>query len=298
MSEYGAVAECTRAPFHAALKPAHNVAGGDLPGHDVKQRFMFQFAIAQVGLLEIGLDARVGKLWAEIRVLHHKTARLSENGMVNLQSCSDRQPFIAGGRLNPGAAKWGVREKLSIGHAVERASARHGEVFTRHTLVELAKKMEEHIFEAPLHGVGKIHFALSDFGAGLTRLTESLHHPRRKMVGQTNRSVRQNLHSLIASQRIEETGIEIKAAISQADYFTERIAEPVLAIGREPHDLAFISVLWVADEFANHGVETAERIGQENTIEHFDVIAFASGHHGRNEVSGAVVAEARGLLPG
>ena len=45
------------------------------------------------------------------------------------------------------------------------------------------------------------------------------------MRGQLDRAVRLNLHSLIASQRIEETGIEIKAAISQADYFTERIAE-------------------------------------------------------------------------
>ena len=28
------------------------------------------------------------------------------------------------------------------------------------------------------------------------------------------------------------------------------------------------------------------------------MIAFAAGHHGGNEVSGAVVAEARGLIPG
>src|SRR5580700_3000775 len=106
--------------------------------------------------------------------------------MVNMQSRSDGQSFITGGRLNPGASKWSVGEKLSIGHAVQRASARHGEVFTRHALVELGKKMEEHIFEAPLHGVCKVHFALSDFGAGRTRLTESLHHPGREVASQTN----------------------------------------------------------------------------------------------------------------
>src|SRR5579863_6694014 len=68
MSEYGAVAERTRTPFHAALKPAYNIARCDILGHEVKQRFALQFAITQVGLLQIGLDARIGKLRPEIRV--------------------------------------------------------------------------------------------------------------------------------------------------------------------------------------------------------------------------------------
>src|SRR5579863_1033314 len=35
-----------------------------------------------------------------------------------------------------------------------------------------------------------------------------------------------------------------------------------------------------------------------DALEHFDVSAFAAGHHGGNEVSGAVVAEAGRSLPG
>ena len=37
---------------------------------------------------------------------------------------------------------------------------------------------------------------------------------------------------------------------------------------------------------------------KEDAFEHFDLVAFAAGHHGRDEISGTVVAEAGGFLPG
>src|ERR1022692_1286043 len=106
------------------------------------------------------------------------------------------------------------------------------------------------------------------------------------------------MHALIAAQGLEETAIEVEAAISQANNVVQLVAICVLAVGREAHHLAFISVLLVADELANHGIETAQRVGQENAIEYLNPIAFAAGHHGGNEVSGAVVTEARGFIPG
>src|SRR5580693_7306109 len=112
--------------------------------------------------------------------------------------------------------------------------------------------MEEHVLEAALHGVGKVHFALSDFSERLTRLAEGLHHARRKMPRQTNLAVWQHLHALIAAQRFEETVVEVKVSVPQTDYLAKLVAEPVGAIGREPHDLTFVSVLGIADELANH----------------------------------------------
>ncbi len=129
MSEYGAVAESARTPFHAALKPSDNVAGCDLLGDGVEQCLAFELAVRQVRLLEIGFDARVGKLRAEVRVLHHEAAWLIENSVISVQSRTDGQSFITGSGLDPSAAKRSLREKFSIGDAVEGASSRHGEIF-------------------------------------------------------------------------------------------------------------------------------------------------------------------------
>ena len=72
----------------------------------------------------------------------------------------------------------------------------------------------------------------------------------------------------------------------------------ILAVGSEAHDFAFVAVFVVADELADHGVDAAEGVRQEYAFEHFDVVAFAARHHGGDEISGTVVAEAGGFLPG
>src|SRR5208282_607826 len=297
MSQYGAVAERARPPFHASLKPAYNVARRDLLGNRVEQRFALQFNVAQTEFFQIGFDASVRKLRTEIGVLHYKTARLIENSVVSVESRANSQSFIAGSRLDPGTAKRGSREQLSIGNAVEGASACQGQILQRYTLVKLVEQMEEHIFEAALHGVGKVHLALSDLGVRWTWMAKSLDHTIGKVVRQSNRTVRQNLHSLIAAQRFEETVVKIEAAVFWTNNFGQLFAQCVPSIRREAHNLAFIAVLRVADELANHRIETAERVRQENSIEHFDLIAFAARHHGGNEVSGTVVAEPCGLIP-
>src|ERR1700676_4679932 len=100
--------------------------------------------------------------------------------MVSVEGRAYGQSFIAGSGLDPGAAKWSAREELSIGHAVERTSACHHEIFTGHAPVELVQKVEEHIFEAALHGMGKVHLALSKFRMRLTRVAEGFYHSIRK----------------------------------------------------------------------------------------------------------------------
>src|SRR5450755_1280261 len=75
------------------------------------------------------------------------------------------------------------------------------------------------------------------------------------------------------------------------------LAKRLLAVRRQAHHFAFIAILAVTDEFANHGVETAQRMRKEHTVENFDLIAFAPRHHRRNKIARAVVAEPSGLFP-
>src|SRR6202035_4688142 len=119
----------------------------------------------------------------------------------------------------------------------------------------------------------------------------------RKMPRQLHPAIRHNPHSLIASERLEKTAVKIKAPVSQTNNIRQPIAKPVRAIWREPHDFAFIAILRVADELANHGIKTAQRIRQEHTIEHFNLVPFATRHHRGNKISRPVVTEAGSLLP-
>ena len=52
-------------------------------------------------------------------------------------TCGEGEAFIAGGGLDVGVAKWGLVEKLAVGHAVEGAAAGHGEVSQRNFLVQV-----------------------------------------------------------------------------------------------------------------------------------------------------------------
>lgn len=69
MRDDGTVAERSRSPLHASLKPSHDIALCDLFCHSLQERFAFQFLIVQAGLLEIGFNATVGKLRSQIRLL-------------------------------------------------------------------------------------------------------------------------------------------------------------------------------------------------------------------------------------
>ena len=136
-----------------------------------------------------------------------------------MQSRTDRQAFVSRRRLDPGPPKRGLIEELPVGHAVQGAASRHDQVFLRHPLVQLLQEMKENFLEAMLHGVGQVHVALRDFGIRLTRLAEQVHHALGKMPRQSNRSVRLDLHSLIASQGHEVVQVKAESGIAQFDDF-------------------------------------------------------------------------------
>ena len=87
-------------------------------------------------------------------------------------------------------------------------------------------------------------------------------------------------------------------AISKAENLSNFLAVSIISVRREAHHFAFIAVLAVANELANHGVEAAERVRQKNAVEHLDLIAFTPGHHGGNEITGTVITETSSPLPG
>ena len=117
------------------------------------------------------------------------------------------------------------------------------------------------------------------------------------MPRQADRTVFTNLHSLITSQWLEIFQIQLEAVLQQANNFADLLTVSILAVRREAHDLAFVSILVVSDEIANHRVERPQRVWQKNAIENFDLISFTAGHHGRDEIPRTVITETRGLLP-
>ncbi len=105
------------------------------------------------------------------------------------------------------------------------------------------------------------------------------------MPRQAHCSVRKHLHSLSAAQRLEITHVELEAAILEGDNLANFIDICIFPVRREAHDFAFIAVLSIADEIANHGVKAAERVRQEHAVEHLNFRAFTARHHGGDEIS-------------
>src|SRR5579859_1346455 len=100
-------------------------------------------------------------------------------------------------------AKWRAIEDLSVGHAVEGASARKGDVFERNALMQLIQQMEEYLLELMLESERQIHVTLRDFRVRLARLAKQFLHAIGEMTCEFDSAVGQDLHSLIAAQRFE-----------------------------------------------------------------------------------------------
>src|SRR2546423_13319070 len=157
--------------------------------------------------------------------------------------------------------------------------------------------MKKDFFEATLHGIGQVHFALGYFGVRLARRTKEFFHAVREMPRQPDSSIGQHPHPLIAPQWLEVVEVELKTSVSKKGNFTHLLTISRLAIGSESHDFAFIAIFLIADEFANHGVEAAQRVGQIDSTENFNLVVFAAGHHGGDEIARPVITESGSFLP-
>ena len=145
--------------------------------------------------------------------------------------------------------------------------------------------MEEHFLEPVLQCKSEIHVALGNLRVRTAWLSEEFLNTLGKMASQPNRAIGQHLHALIAAQRLEVGEIKLETAVSRGDNLRNLTAVRIFAIRRQAHDLAFVPVLRVADEFTDHRIETAQRVGEKDAIQHLDVVPLTARHHGRHEPS-------------
>src|SRR5208283_3030293 len=220
-----------------------------------------------------------------------------QDGVISIQRSADGQTFVSGGGLDPGSSEGSSGKYFSVGYAVESTASGHGQVFVGHALVQILEQVKENLLEAILHGVREIHVALGEFAIGFARRAKECLHIVAEMPCQAHGSVGEDLHPLIAAEWLEVAHVEPKGAVLERNDSADLLDERVFAVGREPHHFAFIAVFLVADEFANHGVKAAERVRQEDAVENVDVVALAARHHSGNEITGAVVTEARSFFP-
>src|SRR5208282_4130059 len=164
-------------------------------------------------------------------------------------------------------------------------------------LVHLVYEMEKRLLKNLLHGIGEIHVALRDFGMRFAGRTKQLLHLVGEMSRQTYRSVRQHLHSLAASERLEVAHVELKVAVLDPYNLPDFIDVCVFSVRCEAHDLALVAIFSVPDKVADHGVETAQRIRQEHTIQNLNIWPLTARHHRRDKISRAVIAETRRPFP-
>src|SRR5579864_7752177 len=279
MRQYRAIAKRAWPPLHSSLEPSDDISLSNSASDGVEQGSAFELSVFQSGALQGRFNACIGKLWPEIGMLHDKIALVFKDGMIRVQRCANCQPLISRGRLNPSMPKWCASKQFAVGDAVQRAAAGHGKIFLRDVLVQFIYEMEEDFLEAMLHGVRQIHGTLHDLSVRFARWAKHLDHAAGKMARQLHCSIGLDLHAFVAAQRLEKIQIKPETRIAGHKQLANLLAIPVAAIRGKAHDLAFISVFVVADELADHGVETAERVRQEHAIKHVNFASFASRHH-------------------
>src|SRR5207245_2031904 len=83
--------------------------------------------------------------------------------------------------------------------------------------------------------------------------------------------------------------IELKTAVRpEADQAIEEVIVGWLAVGGQAHYLALVTILVVANELAHHGVEDAERMRKQRSVEHFDFVPLSEGGQGGGKVAESV----------
>ena len=166
MRDDGTVAERSRSPLHASLKPSHDIACCDLLCDCFEQRLAFQFAIVQPGFLEIALQCASPKTPAP-----DKSA--STRGGA---AASARNDTCATQRQSPALHLPLRAESSSPERRFGRKACRWQHYSARsrppsqdhrgHPLVQVIQQMEENFLETMLHGKREIHVALGNFVCG------------------------------------------------------------------------------------------------------------------------------------
>ena len=83
--------------------------------------------------------------------------------------------------------------------------------------------------------------------------------------------------------------IEFKAAIlANAHNLAHLVEVDRLAIGRQPHHLALVTIFGKAQPLGDGGVEDAQRVGEVDLVQHLQLVALAHPPHGAVKVAHAI----------
>src|SRR5229473_584304 len=122
------VAERSRTPFGASLKPPENFPVGDNRGSSADQVFFWQFGDRTASLRDTAradsvANLRVREARTPVSVIHHKGAWLPKNLVPHVKCGSDRESSIPRSGLYVNLFEWRGFENFPVGHAIERHSA-------------------------------------------------------------------------------------------------------------------------------------------------------------------------------
>src|SRR5437870_6017495 len=105
------------------------------------------------------------------------------------------------------------------------------------------------------------------------------------------------VEGVIDSVAMVQEIIEIKLEPSlgpQANQASEEIVVAGLAVGGQAHYLSLISIVVLANELANHRIQNAERMREQSSVKHFDLILPSQGGQSRRKVAESVRAQNSG----
>src|SRR5512145_329564 len=112
MTENGAIAQRSGAPFTPPLIPADNFTVGDFIGSLPDQLISLQPDIVDPCAFQDSFNFVLGVFSAQIGVGHGCVFPFSQDRMADVKSGTDGQPLITGGWLDTGFPERSVRKKF------------------------------------------------------------------------------------------------------------------------------------------------------------------------------------------
>ena len=169
IAEDAASAQCARAKFHTALKPADDVSFGEFCS-DVGCELLEIVIVARFGVMffERPGNLFVGEFWSQVRSLHG-VGLASHLAFVALLDVphgigrADGASGVSGGGLDPNIVENSSAQQFSVRHAIERDAAGHHQILAAGQLSRRAGNLDYDFFGHLLDREGQVHINLGKF---------------------------------------------------------------------------------------------------------------------------------------
>ena len=289
VGEDGAGAERARAEFGAALEEADDITGFEAFGQAGQERVGGKRIGGKLVRGEGGGDFGIGVSGPEKGAAHGIVelvgrARGAVLGKMIRERGAEGPAGVAGGGLDPEAAKRAFAEEAGVGDAVEGDAAGEAEVLFAGESVKGAGEAEDDFFGDVLDGASDVAVELSERGFGCARRDG-------EELGEAG--VGHRLAVEIAEVVEVEAEGTVGAEIEQV--LENQIDEARFAVGREAHELVFARVDAEAAVVSESGVEEAEGVREAELAEKLEIGAGAAAERGGGPFADAVEREDGGV---